>query len=139
MAELEMAKAPEWSLKRKAAGEAAGSDDRDKKTKLETLKTETQALAGKKGGLLLALVAILARLSLTNSRELADLTGACYHCWIVPVGVAPVPIMNEAGKSYSEACKEAGKNTPSARRGRTSFWLCCSIWRRSHRRTRRPP
>eukprot|EP00959_Pyramimonas_sp_CCMP1952_P102708 2148086-Pyramimonas_sp.AAC.1 len=61
-------------------------------------------------GPLKALVKVLTKLCLNNSRDMADLIGACYSCFILAAAHPLVLAVLAAGKQYYESCKEAGRD-----------------------------
>ena len=103
--------APSWLVKRQqppAGGEGQGSS---KSRRLEEeIATDTKELAGKDGSLMRALVSVLARLTLTNARELAEVTGSVYDCFLVGASLPLTREALQAGKDYSNDCKSKGKD-----------------------------
>jgi len=52
-------------------------------------------------GPLKALAVVLARLAISNSRDVADLIGACFSCFLLPATNAVILAMQEAGKIFA--------------------------------------
>eukprot|EP00959_Pyramimonas_sp_CCMP1952_P133408 2789653-Pyramimonas_sp.AAC.1 len=101
---------PSWAVKRKEEIGAAASRDAKEARLLEALGEESQSKQkGGKGGALAALLLVLTKLVLTNARELAEVTGACFTCYMVCAGVAFVKVLQGAGRACAESCKAGGK------------------------------
>ncbi len=103
---------PSWAVgKRK--GEEGSSDSKSAKQArlLEEIGLEAKSQQkGGKGGALASLLVVLTKLALTNARELAEVTGACYTSYMVGADVPFVKVLQETGRIYAENCKADGKD-----------------------------
>eukprot|EP00959_Pyramimonas_sp_CCMP1952_P411357 8619810-Pyramimonas_sp.AAC.1 len=84
-----MASIPAWqpSVKRKASQDTGG-DDRRQRLEQQVVGQARQELKGKEGGIVAALLTVLRRLPLANARDLAEITGAAFTCFLLPATAA---------------------------------------------------
>ena len=102
---------PSWAVgKRKGQGTSDSKGAKQARL-LAELGQEAQAnQKNGKGGALAALLVVLTKLALTNARELAEVTGACFTSYMVGAEVPFVKVLQETGKTYAENCKADGKD-----------------------------
>jgi hypothetical protein len=82
--------------KRRLRGSGSGgSRDRDRGEALDLLKE---------------LVKVLATLSIANARDMRELTGSLFHCFIFPADHPLVKTMVQTGKDYHEKVKDHRKD-----------------------------
>jgi hypothetical protein len=62
--------------------------------------------SSKKDDLLMQLVKVLASLAIANSRDLRELTGTVFHCFLFDVGHLLVVELQKTGKEYFEKVKD---------------------------------
>ena len=107
---MELDGGPEWFLGNPRPARTPADDgpaQRGKKEATTAVVGQAAAASSKKGtDLLKELVLVLTRLSLSNSRELAEITGTVFTTYLVPLEAPLVASGLAAGVAYNEAAKD---------------------------------
>jgi hypothetical protein len=107
-----MEAAASWMLE--AGGTKRSADEIAKQTTEEAKRRQGGSGSRRENGeerdLLKELVKVLAALSIANARDMRELTGTIFHCFIFPEQHGLVKAMVETGKKYHEKIKDNKKN-----------------------------
>ena len=110
---------PEWTARRKRLA-SAGAALTEKGSKVHRVLAEAEGAAAAKGGggggarpkkqaILEQLVMIIARMCMSQARDLAELTGVLYSCNLLPLNHITAATSMDLGDEYQDMIKELGE------------------------------